>query len=82
MELYKEILRNALINEDIQITFPNLQINPQQIIESECYQTLQKIKTIIEDESLEDDTCFMKIEEIISSLEHIGIDCGTRHDFY
>ena len=42
MDLYKEILSNALSSEKIQITFPNLKISPTEIIESECYQALQK----------------------------------------
>ncbi len=81
MDLYKEILSNALSSEKIQITFPNLKISPTEIIESECYQALQKIKAIIQNDSLNDSECFMKIEEIISVFENLGSSCGTRHDF-
>ena len=81
MQLYKEILTQILSNQEIHITFPNLNINPTEIIESESYQALQKIKAVIMDDSLTDSECFMKIEEIICIFETLGSNCGTRHDF-
>ncbi len=44
MELYKEILAEVSAHQEIQITFPNLQINPTEIVELKSYQALQKIK--------------------------------------
>ena len=79
MELYKEILAYALTSGQITITFPDM--DPAQIVEGTCYQALQKIKAIIEDDSLEDHECFMKIEEIVCVLEEIGSSGGSRHDF-
>lgn len=81
MELYKEILAEVLAHQEIQITFPNLQINPTEIVELKSYQALQKIKAVITDDSLSDSECFMKIEEIISIFETLGSNGGTRHDF-
>ena len=81
MELYKEIIVKILEQEDIHITFPNLKINPSEIVEMKCYKALQKIKAIIEDDSLEDSECFMKIEAIVCLLEQLGSDGGNRHDF-
>ncbi len=81
MELYKEILANILRKEEIQISFPNLKLDAAQIIEFECYKALKTIKAIIEDDSLEDKECFMKIEEIVCTFEAIGSDGGSRHDF-
>ncbi|MBS5660480.1 MAG: hypothetical protein KHW79_04285 [Clostridiales bacterium] len=51
------------------------------IIQSESYQALQKIKAVIHDDSLTDNECFMKIEEIICIFEALGSNDGTRHDF-
>lgn len=51
------------------------------IVEDECYKALQKIKSIIHDDSLKDAECFMKIEEIVCTLEQIGSSGGGRHDF-
>lgn len=81
MQLYKEILTQILSNQEIHITFPNLNINPTVIIQSESYQALQKIKAVIHDDSLTDNECFMKIEEIICIFEALGSNGGTRHDF-
>ena len=81
MELYKEILAEVLAHQEIQITFPNLQITPTEIVELKSYQALQKIKAVICDDSLSDSECFMKIEEIIGLFETLGSNGGTRHDF-
>ena len=81
MELYKEILIHALAKEDMHITFPNLQISAEQIIEAKCYKALQKIKAVIEDDSLDDNQCFEKIEQIVLLFEQMGSDGGGRHDF-
>jgi len=81
MQLYQEILAAALAKEEVQITFPNLKINLTEIVESESYQALQKIKAVITDDSLTDSECFMKIEEIINIFETLVSGGGTRHDF-
>ncbi len=81
MELYKEILANIISKEEVQVTFSNLNISAKEIIELECYKALNNIKAIIEDDSLEDVECFMKIEKIICLLEDIGSSGGNRHDF-
>ena len=81
MELLKEIMIQVLMNEDIQISFPGLQPDLSGIVESKCYQALKRIKAIIEDDSLEDSECFMKVEEIVCTLEELGSDGGSRHDF-
>lgn len=81
MELYKEILSHALTFGEVKVTFPGQNVDISQIVENACYKALQKIKAIIEDDSLEDSECFMKIEEIISTLEEVGSTGGNRHDF-
>lgn len=47
----------------------------------QCYQALQKIKAVIQNDSLTDNECFMKIEEIICAFEALGSGGGSRHDF-
>ena len=79
MELYKEILAQALTYGEVKITFPNCDL--EKLVEGECYQALQKIKAIIQDDSLEDKECFMKIEEIVNILESVGSSGGFRHNF-
>ena len=78
MELYKEILAKVLEQESIHVIFPDLNINASEIVETQSYRALEKIKAIIEDDSLSE---FMCIEKIVCVLEEIGSDGGTRHDF-
>lgn len=80
-EMYTEILARYLSKENAHVIFPDLQLNAKEIVEMQCYKALQKIKAIIDDDSLEDDSCFARIEEIICILEEIGSDGGIRHDF-
>lgn len=72
MQLYQEILAAVLAKEEVQIIFPNLNINLTEMIESESYQALQKIKAVITDDSLTDSECFMKIEEIRLNVNSWG----------
>ncbi|MBQ6996909.1 MAG: hypothetical protein IJN60_00850 [Oscillospiraceae bacterium] len=81
MELYKEILAHALAYRKIQFVFPFNEEDILKIAEGICYQTLQKIKAVIEDDSLADKECFYKIEEIVCALEDIGCVGLGRHDF-
>lgn len=57
MELLKEILAKIIEKENINITFSNLEIDVAPIIESKCYKSLQKIKSIIDNDSLSDFEC-------------------------
>lgn len=81
MELYKEILVNVFAKNEIRVTLPELEISAPEIVDMECYKALHKIKAIIEDDSLEDKECFMKIEKIIRLFEELGSGGGNRHDF-
>ena len=73
MELYQEILLNALC-----AMAP--EFNAAQIVESACYQTLRKIRAVLDDDTLDDAACFQRIEAIISAFEAIGSG-SSRHDF-
>ena len=81
MDLYKDILMGALSKHRVEVTFPDLRIDAAQIVEGTCYRALEKIKAVIEDDSLEDAECFNRIEAIVHALEDIGSNGGSRHDF-
>ena len=81
MDLFKAIFTQALITGKIQVSFSGMDSTVADVIEGQCYQALQKIKSIIDDDSLNDPECFHKIEEIVCTLEEIGSDGGCRHDF-
>ena len=78
MELYEEIIEcSSKKSDEIDTPFEDL----NKIIHDECYIALKKIKAIIEDDSLDDNQCFEKIEQIVLLFEQMGSDGGGRHDF-
>lgn len=81
MKLGNEILAHFLSQQNVHITFPDLQLNAKEIVEMQCYQTLRKIQEIVHDDTLEDKECFYRIERIIYAFEVLGSDGGVRHDF-
>lgn len=83
MELYKEIILNALQNQKtiIDVSFPDLSIDAEKIVGAASYGALVGIQNILKDDSLNDQECFYKIEEIVRIFERLGSDCGGRHDF-
>ena len=81
MELYAEMLAHYLSGENAQVIFPDLKLDAREIVELQCYRTLQKIKAILNDDTLEDDSCFERIERIVRAFEEAGSNGGTRHDF-
>lgn len=81
MKLFKEILIKALENAKMEVSFSDFITCASEVVELESYNALCKIKKIIEDESLDDPECFHRIEAIVSELEALGSDGGSRHDF-
>ena len=81
MELFKEIFVQALISGDVEVVFKGQDSTVTEVIEGQCYQALEKIKAIIQDGNLDDPECFQKIEAIVGTLEEIGSNGGSRHDF-
>lgn len=75
-ELHKDIL------EELEaIIIEKLRVDPADLIELASYRALQNIQAIVRDDSLDDTQCFYKIEKIISTLEELGSDGGSRHEF-
>lgn len=81
MKLSAQILSHYLAQQNAQILFPDLKIDAKEIINLQSYQALCKIQQIIQDDTLADKECFMKIEEIIYAIEAVGGNGGNRHDF-
>ena len=53
----------------------------QKIVDNECYKLLAEIKSILENDSLEDKDCFLRIEALVSAFEKSGCRVSFRHDF-
>ena len=80
-DLFADILTQAIATGKMQISFSGMDCTVAEVVEGECFQTIKKIKAIIDDDSLDDRDCFYKIEEIICALESLGSNGGNRHDF-
>lgn len=81
MELYRDMLCRILESEEYEIILPRWKINVEEMMELKCYQALNEIKKILEDESLDDIDCFERIEKIIAVFEKLGSGIHERHDF-
>ncbi len=80
-EFLQHIFVRALITGEIQIHFDGVGATIAEVIEGKCYQTLQKIREILDDHTLSDESCFASIEKIVCEFERLGSDGGSRHDF-
>ena len=83
MELYEEILLHLLERQKakVEVTFPALNFTAGELVESAAYCALSQIQKILKDDSLKDEECFSKIEQIVREFERLGSGCGDRHDF-
>lgn len=80
-KFFTELLIGVLKKGEMVVAFPNMKLDPAELVELRCFTALSKIKRIIENDTLDDPECFRKIEEIVSVLEFLGSDGGLRHDF-
>ncbi len=82
---YAQILAHALSKMDasVNITVEGKPVGMMvsELAEKDCCIALKKIQEILINRNLSDEECFQQIEEIICSLESLGLGCGERHDF-
>lgn len=77
MELYHKILADYYAKHG----YLDQMVDGTAVVRDMCYQAICEIKAVLEDDSLDDSECFMRIERIVCVLEELGLDAGTRHDF-
>ena len=81
MEAYRDILAQTLGAEAVRGMVSDLPSEPEVLVEMKCFQAIRRIQEILQDETLNDRECFLRIEEIVCCLEDLGLSCGNRHDF-
>lgn len=81
MELWKEMVLHELREQAIKLVLPNIRLDAERLVEMKSYKALEDIRRILDDETLDDPSCFMKIERIVKVYEAMGSDGGCRHDF-
>lgn len=78
MTLYEEILWGCLRDIPVQVTFPNLTVNPSDLVEMKSFLAIERIRDILEQEELTDQECAMQIRYVIYTLEAEGISVKRR----
>nr|WP_325221944.1 hypothetical protein [uncultured Oscillibacter sp.] len=52
-----------------------------ELMDSAACRTLEEIREVLDDERLDDQNCFKRIEQIVRLYEKLGSNGGSRHDF-
>ena len=52
-----------------------------ELMNNAACRALEEIRRVLDDDRLDDQECFARIEEIVKIYEKIGSNAGTRHDF-
>ena len=78
MTLYEEILWGCLRDIPVQVTFPNLTVNPSDLVEMKSFLAIERIRDILEQEELTDQERTMQIRYVIYTLEAEGISIKRR----
>ena len=78
MTLYEEILWGCLRDIPVQVTFPNLTVNPSDLVDMKIFLAIERIRDILEQEELTDQECAMQIRYVIYTLEAEGISIKRR----
>ena len=78
MEFYRQLILDGLARGALTVT---LDPETRRWMEDRCMQTLGRIRAILEDEELDDETCFLRIEGIMDAFEQMGYTVANRHDF-
>ena len=78
MTLYEELLWGCLRDLPVHVTFPNLTVNPNDLVEMKSFLAIERIRDILEKEGLTDQERTMQIRYIIYTLEAEGVSIQNR----
>ena len=81
MRLYADMLEKILEEAEGKPRIFGFKINANKIIKKRCYQALKEIKAVLDNDTLNDKSCFNRIGEIVRIYERMGSNGGIRHDF-
>jgi len=81
METNLSILAKLLIDSGAQVTISGGGEMLERLMRERCCQALREIREVLDDGTLDDPSCFQRIEEIVEIYEKLGANGGSRHDF-
>ena len=83
MDFYESMLHN--FSEKLRAAVPPRAEAKQspvaELMQNRACQALEDIRKVLDDDRLDDPTCFYRIEEIVRIYEKTGSNGGSRHDF-
>lgn len=74
-EIVKKVLQTGTLNDSM------IKEIAKELAQEAAFQALHDIYEILDDDTLEDASCFKRIEEIVTIYEKLGPGGGSRHDF-
>lgn len=82
-EFYAQILARVLIEAgaDISIGGKASKEIVEDMVEMRCCELVKEIHAVLGDDTLDDPSCFQRVEKIVSLYERLGPGGGSRHDF-
>ena len=80
MALYEELFADICAKNRVHLSFPDLDVDLETLTEQTRYQLLLEIQKVIQDDSLDDPECFIRIEKIVTLFGRHGLSAGSRHD--
>ncbi len=78
MTLYEELLWGCLRDLPVQVTFPNLTVNPNDLVEMKSFLAIERIRDIVENDCITEQDRSMQIRYIIYTLEAEGVSIQNR----
>ncbi len=81
MEMNLRILAKLLIDNGAQVTISGGEEVLERLMRERCCQALGEIREVLDDCTLDDPSCFQRIEQIVEIYERLGSNGGSRHDF-
>lgn len=74
-------MAKLLIDHGAQVTISGGEEMLERLMQERCCQALGEIRAVLDDRTLDDPSCFQRIERIVEIYERLGANGGSRHDF-
>ena len=82
-EFCARILAKLMIEAGVNITIGGEDTREimESMVKDTAMQMLKEIRDVLNDHTIDDPTCFERIEKLVEIYEAHGLDGGSRHDF-
>ena len=83
MDFYEEMVQQFVekVRSSLEPGPEELKTMALELMKEASWRALCEIREILGDDSLDDPSCFYRIERIVETYEALGLSAGGRHDF-